>query len=165
MLESFTFWLSVVAVLVAYLCASVGQRWRAEETRRRARERESPGTAFDVSAIAPQIRRVREDPLAVMRARRRYTHYRTELVAVARRMLSQLPFFRRESPEHEKSRSATPDSRQPSRVLLLAALACLLVGCSHLKPTADTHPPEYQDTGKPGLLDCLARTFWPGNSH
>jgi hypothetical protein len=102
MLESFTFWLSVVAVLVVYLCASVGQRWRAEEARRRARERESPGTAFDISAIAPQIRRVREDPLAVMRARRRYTtHYRTELVAVARRMFSQFPFFRREGPEHE----------------------------------------------------------------
>jgi hypothetical protein len=101
MLESFTFWLSVLAVLIAYLCVSVGLRWRAEETKRRARERQSPGTAFDVSVIAPQIRRARQDPLAVLQARPHRNSHRAGLVAVARGIITHLSFFRRERSEHE----------------------------------------------------------------
>jgi hypothetical protein len=101
MLILVTFRLSVLAVLVAYLCVSVGLRWRAEETKRRSRESQSPGTAFDVSAIAPKIRRVRQDPLAALRARPDYTFHRIRLIAMARRMITQLSFFHRESSEHE----------------------------------------------------------------
>ena len=109
MLESLTFWLSVLAVLIAYLCVSVGLRWRAEEAKRRARESQSLGTAFDVSATAPQIRRVHQDPLAVLLARPRRNSYRAGLVAVARRMITHLSFFRRERSEHEtQNRNAYP---------------------------------------------------------
>ena len=104
MLESFTFWLSVLAALVAYLCVGVGFRWRAEQAKRRSRESQSPGAAFDVSAIAPQIRRVRQDPVAALRARPQHTIYRTRLIAVARRMITDLSFFRRERAEHETQR-------------------------------------------------------------
>jgi hypothetical protein len=101
MLESFTFWLSVLAVLVAYLSVSVGVRWRAEEAKRRSRECQSPGTAFDVSVIAPKIRRLRQDPLAALQGRPHHTFYRTGLIAVARRVITHRSFFRRESSEHE----------------------------------------------------------------
>ena len=80
MLKSFTFWLSVVAVLITYLCV---------------------GKAFDASTIAPQIRQVRQDPLAVLKARGHPNSYRTRLLAVARRIIGGLPFFSRERPEHE----------------------------------------------------------------
>ena len=55
MLAPFTFWLIVLAVLIAYLCLSVRLRLRAEEARRGAYEKEHPGRAFDASTIAPQI--------------------------------------------------------------------------------------------------------------
>ncbi len=54
------------------------------------------------------------------------------------------------------------------RMLLLisvASLACVLAGCAHLKPTADTDPPRYEDPGQPGILDCLAQFFWPWHTH
>lgn len=101
MLESFTFWLSIVAVLVAYLCVSVGLRWRREEAERRSREPHLPGKAFDVSAVAPQIRQVRQDPLRALQARARPSPNRTRLLAAARRIIAGLPFFGRETSEHE----------------------------------------------------------------
>jgi hypothetical protein len=101
MLESFTFWLIVVAVLIAYLCVSVGLRWRAEEVRRRANEKQFTGTAFNVSAIAPRIQRLRQDHLAAERSRPHHSFYRTGLMAAARRMVANLMYFRRARPEHE----------------------------------------------------------------
>jgi len=101
MLESFTFWLSIVAVLLAYLCVSVGLRWRSEEADRRSRETHWPGKAFDVSAIAPRIRRVRQDPLQVLQARGHPSASQTRLLAVARRLIAGLPFFDRNRSEHE----------------------------------------------------------------
>lgn len=95
MLEASTFRLSIVAVLVAYLCVSVGLRWRREEAERRSREPHSPGKAFDVSVIAPQIRQVRQDPLRVLQARDQHNSYRSRLLAVARRIVAGLPFFGR----------------------------------------------------------------------
>ena len=53
MLDSFTFWLIVLAVLIAYLCVSVGLRLRAEGERRRAIEEQFAGNAFNASLIAP----------------------------------------------------------------------------------------------------------------
>ena len=99
MLKSFTFWLTVLAVLIAYLCVSVGLRWRREAAERRYRESHWPGRAFDVSAIAPQIRQVRQDPLAVLRARGHPNSCRTRLLAAARRIIAALPFFGRERSE------------------------------------------------------------------
>jgi hypothetical protein len=88
-------------MLVAYLCVSVGLRWRSQEAEWRSRESHLPGKAFDVSAIAPQIRQVRQDPLGALQARGHPNPYRTRLLAVARRMIAGLPFFGRERSEHE----------------------------------------------------------------
>jgi hypothetical protein len=101
MLHSLTFWLIALAVLITYLCVSVGLRLRAEEARRRARESQSPGRAFDVSAIAPQIRRVRHDYLEAAHCRSRYDFYRVGLLAAARRIVTCLSYFRRQRHEHE----------------------------------------------------------------
>jgi|SRR5215831_3656065 len=102
MLESFTFWLSIVAVLLlVYLGASVGLRWRRNEAERRSREAHSPGKAFDVSAIAAQIHEVRQDPLRILQARDHPGPYRTRLLAAARQIIAGLPFFDRERPGHE----------------------------------------------------------------
>ncbi len=107
MFASFTFWLIVLAALVLYLCASVGLRWRAEAILQRRREQASRGNAFDASSIAPQIRRVHADPLAVIRARPHYTSHRGGLIAVARKMVRSLPFFHEQ--EHESQ--VLPGSR------------------------------------------------------
>jgi hypothetical protein len=101
MLHSLTFWLIVVAVLITYLCVSVGLRLRAEEARRCARESQSPERAFDVSAIASQIRRVRHDYLEAAHGRSRYDFCRAGLLAAARRIVTSLSYFRRERHEHE----------------------------------------------------------------
>jgi hypothetical protein len=69
MFISFTFWLVVLALLIAYLCMSVWLRLRAaaraEQARLRAIEREYPPRVFDTAAIAPQIERVRIAAIAV----------------------------------------------------------------------------------------------------
>jgi hypothetical protein len=105
MLDAFTFWSIVLAVLIAYLCVSVvlrlGLRLRAEEVRRRASEKEFTGTAFDVSAIAPQLQQLRQDHLAAPHSRPCHSFYRTGLMAAARRMVTNLRYFRRVRPEHE----------------------------------------------------------------
>jgi hypothetical protein len=112
MFESFTFWLIVLAMLIAYLCFSIEKRRRAEEARWLAREREeqerwqarlehTPGAAFDVSAIAPQIQRLRENHLAALHSRPHETFYRRGLVAAVRQMVTSLSYFHRVRPEHE----------------------------------------------------------------
>jgi hypothetical protein len=105
MLASFTFWLVVLAVLTAYLCVSVwlrrGAVERAEEARLRAIEREYPARAFDTSAIAPQIRRVREDYAASFPGGWRPFHCRVELIAAARRLVTSLAYFRGRKQEHD----------------------------------------------------------------
>jgi hypothetical protein len=105
MLTSFTFWLAVLAVLIAYLCVSVWLRrralQRAEQARLRAIDREFPPRAFDASAIAPQIRRVRQDYAASAHQRWRSAHYRSELFAAARRLVTSFAYFRRTRHEHE----------------------------------------------------------------
>jgi len=100
MFDFFAFWLIVLAVLIAYLCVSVGLRLCAEEARRRASEEQFTGTAFKVSAIAPQIQQLRRDHLAA-RSRPPHSFYRTGLMAAARRMVTSLSYFRRPGPEHE----------------------------------------------------------------
>jgi len=94
MLESFTFWLTVLGTLVGYLCVSIGLRWHREKAERRSRE--LPGKGFDVSTIAPQIRQVQQDQLGVLRARGHSNPYRTRLLAVARCLIAGLPFFSRD---------------------------------------------------------------------
>ena len=105
MLASFTFWLVVLAALIAYLCVSVWLRHRAvqraEEARLRAVHRQFPARAFDTSAIAPQVRRVRQDYAASAHQRSRPAHYRAELFAAARRLVTSLSYFRRTRHEHE----------------------------------------------------------------
>ena len=101
MLAPFTFWLIVLAVLLTYLCLSVGLRHRAEEARRRAYERQHPGKAFDTSAIEPLIRRVRQDYAAFAHRRSLHAFYRAGLLATAPRMITSLAYFRRTRHEHE----------------------------------------------------------------
>ena len=108
MLHSLTFWLIVLAVLIAYLCMSVGLRvgrgLRAEEARRRANEKQFPGRALDVSAIAPAVRDVRNHYREAARYRSRYAFYRGELLAAARRVVASFSYFRSERHEHETQR-------------------------------------------------------------
>ena len=102
MLTSFTLWLVVLAVLIAYLCVSVSRRRRAEEQARlRAIDIEFPPRAFDASAIAPQIRRVRQDYAESAHQPWRSAHYRSELLAAARRLVTSFAYFRRTRHEHE----------------------------------------------------------------
>lgn len=105
MLTSFTFWLVVLAVLIAYLCVSVWLRRRvlrrAEQARLRALDREFLARAFDASLIAPQIKRVRQDYAASTHPRWHSAHYRSELFAAARRLVTSFAYFRGKRHEHE----------------------------------------------------------------
>ena len=92
--------LSVLAVLVAYLCVSVSLRHSGEARRQRradlVREREFrrrwQPTALDVSSISPQIQRLRQDYVAAAHFRPRHADYRRGL-AVVRRMIMRMSFF------------------------------------------------------------------------
>ena len=101
MLTSFPFWLIVLAVLIAYLVISTGLRHRAQVAQRRAYDREHPGRAFDTSAIAPQIQRVRQDYLTSAQSRPRDGWYRAGLLVNARRWVAGSWYFRRRRPEAE----------------------------------------------------------------
>ncbi|HXR06783.1 MAG TPA: hypothetical protein VN765_05605 [Candidatus Acidoferrum sp.] len=101
MFQSYTFRLIALAALIAYLCMSVGQRLRAEEARRRERERQVPGTAFDASAIASQIGRLRQDHLAAVHSHPQHARCRTAMIATVRRLVTNLAYFRHERSEHE----------------------------------------------------------------
>ena len=102
MVTSFTFWLVVLAVLVAYLFVSVSPRRRAaKEARLRAIYREFPPRAFDASAIAPQVRRVRQDHAISAHNSWRPAYYRSEMFAAARGLVTTFGYFRRRRHEHE----------------------------------------------------------------
>jgi hypothetical protein len=102
MIEMPTFWLTVLAVLMAYLCVSIGRQLRAEEARRRERERRlPPGKAFDASTIAPQIQRLRQDHFAAVPTRPHRIFYRRGLIAVALQAVTRLSYFHRATLEHE----------------------------------------------------------------
>lgn len=112
MLDTPTFLLIVLAVLIAYLCLSIVMRWRAEEKRWLAHMKEerarwqarlgyTPGVSFDVSAIAPHIQRLREDHLAALLTRPHEAYYRRGLIAAVRQMITSLGYFHRVRPEHE----------------------------------------------------------------
>jgi hypothetical protein len=112
MFESATFWLIVLAMLIAYLCFSIEKRRRAEDARWLAREKEerarwqirmehTPGVSFDVSAIAPQIQRLRQDHLAALHTRPHEAFYRRGLIAAVGQMVTRLAYFHRVRPEPE----------------------------------------------------------------
>jgi hypothetical protein len=120
MFKSLTFWTTVVVALIVYVCLSIGLRWRAELRRRRR----SPGTAFDASAIAPQLRRVRRDYIAALHSRSHRATHRTELIAAARRIVMSFSYFRRAGSEDESR-------KHDMRLVFVIALCVVgvLVGC------------------------------------
>jgi hypothetical protein len=86
--------LGLVAVLMAYLFASMGRRWHIEAAKRRAWKREwsrGPGA----SAILPQIERLRESHHAARPAGARQTPAHRWLIDSARSALAQFPYFQR----------------------------------------------------------------------
>jgi len=111
MIASFTFWLIVLALLTAYLCASVCfRRWvvvRTEKANRLAIEKKYPPRAFDISTIAPHIKRVRENHAASSHTCWRPFDYRAELVAAARRLVTGMAYFHHARQEDEMDKHDT----------------------------------------------------------
>ena len=105
MVDWFTIGQWALGTLVLFLCASVGLRtwlaWRAQDREWRLRWGNWKGKGFDASAIAGEIQKVKEQPLAALWARRHPGFYRQELVAAARRWISQLSFFHDAKADHE----------------------------------------------------------------
>src|SRR6266403_1723132 len=101
MFDWFTFGLVILAVLITYLCLSVWLRLRPEESKRRARERQYVGRAFDASTIAPQIQRVRQKYSVSAHQRSRSASFRAGLFAAVRKLVTSLSYFRRNGHEHE----------------------------------------------------------------
>ena len=107
MFDSFTFWLIVLAVLIAYLAVSLGVHAYIQEVRRRPPEREFEGHGFQASTIAPRVEQVRQDHLGFTQNRPQDSFYRTELMASARRMLIGMSFFQHERSEEEMEKEDT----------------------------------------------------------
>jgi len=101
MFDSFTFWLIVLAVLIAYLGVSLAVHANIQEVRQRHREREFNGHAFQVSEIAPRIEQVRQDHLAFAQARPKHSSYRAGLMAAARSLVTSMSFFQPEKSEEQ----------------------------------------------------------------
>src|SRR5580658_5631577 len=92
--------LGALVGLVAYLWISVERRQRAEDAKFQAAGAErwrklSPGAPTHISAIAPQIQRLRQDYLAVVQPRPRFAFYRRGLLAAALTVVGRLPYFHR----------------------------------------------------------------------
>jgi hypothetical protein len=113
MFESFSFYafgVSALALLMAALCHCREKRWRAQDALWLARQREeeaqacwrqTPGEAFDFSAIAPQIQRLRQDHLVARHSRPHDSFYRRGQLAAFRLTVTSLSFFQRAGSEHE----------------------------------------------------------------
>jgi hypothetical protein len=106
MFDYFEFWLIVVALLMVYLGVSVERRLRAEdarfeEERRQARARYVSGPPTDISAIAPQIRQLRQDNFAAVHSRPHYAFYRRGLIAAVLKVVTSRSYFHRERLEHD----------------------------------------------------------------
>ena len=113
------FQLSILAVLVAYLCVSVWLRhreaWRqhcgAWRQRRAALEREREfrrqwqPTALDSSSLSRQIQRLRQDYVAPLHSRPRHAGYRNRLIGAVREAILRTPYF-------QNARKETLDSAE-----------------------------------------------------
>ena len=107
MLASFALRLGVLAVLIAYLWMSVERRlraqdakWLAEQSERQAREKEFPGPPTHISALAPQVRRLRQHHFAPVHSRPHLAFYRSGLIAAALRFVRSLAYFRHARSDH-----------------------------------------------------------------
>lgn len=106
MLEDYTFWLMIIAIILAYVCVAVAYELALsrEEARQRRHQGESPGQGIDVSSITPRVHQVRENYAAALHTAPRAISVRTGLVAASRRFIANLPFFRDAKAEHEIQR-------------------------------------------------------------
>jgi len=108
--------LSVVAVLAAYLCESIGQRWCTKRMRlwawKRAGKREWSGGTRAASAILPEIERLRRAGLSGARTHARQTPAHRWLIATTRQLVARLAFFR-----NGGQKNSDPASRDAQRHL------------------------------------------------
>jgi hypothetical protein len=108
MLDSFALSLGVLVVLIAYLWISVKRRLRAENARlaeqaeQRVREIKSLGPRSDISALAPQVRRLRREHFAAVHSRPHRDYHRRGLIAAALRVVRSLSYFRHARPDHQQ---------------------------------------------------------------
>ena len=109
MFQSLALPLIALAMLVVCWWVCVEYRLRAEEVRRRAREWDTPGTAFDASAIIPQIRDVRRDYLTSIQSRPRHDAYHRDRLAAAQREVEGLTYFRRRRADPEMNEHLSHD--------------------------------------------------------
>jgi hypothetical protein len=95
---SFAFFCGVILSAGAFLLSERGERWLSRRTR--GPEITTPGTAIDLSSLAPRLRRLRTDYLALQPPPRGPFH--EVLIASAGAAIRQRNFFlRRESPLEE----------------------------------------------------------------
>jgi hypothetical protein len=99
MFGSSTFSCIILALLVFYLWHRVRLRHRAEERalaeKLRALDKDFPGRGFDVSSVAPRIKRLPQEYADVAKQRSQGSHYRLELFAATRRFVLRCSYFRR----------------------------------------------------------------------
>lgn len=101
--------LSLLAVLIICLWISVELRLRADEAGGRAREEPASGRPLDVSAIAPQIARLRRNYTAAAHSRPHPGPYQRGLLASTRRGVANLSFFHRATAEEDLQEETRAD--------------------------------------------------------
>lgn len=91
--------LNAVGVLAAFLLGIIWIRIRTKNTERLHPDTQIPSTPFDVSSIAPQIGRVRQNHLENAPRRADDSFYRRHLLSVTRPIIASLSYFRSERPK------------------------------------------------------------------
>ena len=91
---SFIFEWGVLALIVAYLAASVWGQYRLGRAQRRKYERECPRRAFDGSMISPQIEQLRRNYLAATYQRPHQAYHRKAELTAAKHAVLEFSYFR-----------------------------------------------------------------------
>lgn len=94
MLESQILPLGVLAMLVAYLCVSIGLRHRAERRLHKPWPVEWQHQGFNPEPLSPRMRELRRDYVAAVRTRPNQSWHHRGLLAQARRAVVHFAYFR-----------------------------------------------------------------------
>jgi hypothetical protein len=111
MLESEILLLGVLAMLVAYLCVSIGLRHRAERSRQKPWPVDWQHQGFNPEPLSPRMRELRRDYVSAVRARPSHSWHHQGLLAQARQAVIRFAYFRAGVAADSRSSTAQIESQ------------------------------------------------------
>jgi hypothetical protein len=111
--DAFILLFIIEALLVVYLCVSIGRRYLAEVAEQRTRERKWQCRAFQISSISDPIQQLRRDYITLAHARSHDTCVRRRRLAGARQTVTHRSFFIGRTQNISAAREAETTSSTP----------------------------------------------------